>query len=83
MPQRSGKWFGALHLRTSDQHKSELPLRVDAELCAMEFKLATCPAFADMARLEANAALVEAKHRFPVCQRSDLVVRGARVIFDL
>ena len=49
----------------------------------MEIKLTTRPAFSHMARLEANADLVDADRRFLVCQRSDFIESGARIICDL
>ena len=36
-----------------------------------------------MARLEANADLVEADRRYLVCRRNDFIESGARVIRDL
>ena len=49
----------------------------------MEIKLTTRPALRNMARLEANADLVDADRRFLVCQRSDFIESGARVVCDL
>ena len=49
----------------------------------MEIKLTTRPALGDMARLEADADLVGTDRRFLVCQRSDFIESGARVICDL
>lgn len=81
--QCTGRSFEAFYLRTSDQREIDLLISTDTELWAMEIKLTTRPAFADMARLEANADLVNADRRFLVCQRAEFVQSGARVICDL
>ncbi len=79
----TGRPFEAFHLRTSDQREIDLLIRTGTELWAMEIKLTTRPAPGDMARLEANADLVSADRRFLVCQRSDFIEGGARIICDL
>ena len=81
--QSAGARFEAFHLRTSDQREIDLLIDTGTELWAMEIKLTTRPALRDMARLEANADLVGADRRFLVCQHSDLIESGARVICDL
>lgn len=81
--QCTGRSFDAFHLRTSDQREIDLLVSTEAELWAMEIKLTTRPALADMARLEANAGLVNADRRFLVCQRSEFVESGSRIICDL
>ena len=81
--QCAGRAFEAFHLRTSDQREIDLLISTGTELWAMEIKLTTRPALRDMARLEANADLVGADRRFLVCQRSDFIESGARVICDL
>ena len=81
--QSTGRPFEAFHLRTSDQREIDLLIRTGTELWAMEIKLTTRPALGDLARLEANADLVGADRRFLVCQRSDFIESGARVICDL
>ena len=81
--QCSGRPFEAFYLRTSDQREIDLVIGTQTELWAIEIKLTTRPAFADMARLEANADLVDADRRFLVCQRSELVESGSRIICDL
>ena len=81
--QSAGRAFEAFHLRTSDQREIDLLISTGTELWAMEIKLTTHPALRDMARLEANADLVGADRRFLVCQRSDFIESGARVICDL
>ncbi len=81
--QSAGRTFEAFHLRTSDQREIDLLISIGTELWAMEIKLTTQPALGDMARLEANADLVGADRRFLVCQRSDFMESGARVICDL
>ena len=81
--QSAGRAFEAFHLRTSDQREIDLLISMGTELWAMEIKLTTRPALGDMARLEANADLVGADRRFLVCQRSDFIESGARVICDL
>ena len=81
--QNAGARFEAFHLRTSDQREIDLLIDTDTELWAMEIKLTTRPALRDMARLETNADLVSAERRFLVCQRSDFIESGARVICDL
>ena len=78
-----GRPFEAFHLRTSDQREIDLLIRTGTELWAMEIKLTTRPALRDMARLEANADLVGADRRFLVCQRSDFIESGARIVCDL
>ena len=81
--QSAGRTYEEFHLRTSDQREIDLLIRTGTELWAMEIKLTTRPALGDMARLEANADLVGADRRFLVCQRSDFIESGARVICDL
>ena len=81
--QYTGRIFGAFHLRTSDQREIDLLIRTDTELWAMEIKLTTRPALSHMARLEANADLVGADRRFLICQRSEMIESGARIICDL
>ena len=81
--QSAGARFEAFHLRTSDQREIDLLIDTGTELWAMEIKLTTRPALRDMARLEANADLVGADRRFLVCQHSDFIESGARVICDL
>ena len=81
--QSAGRPFEAFHLRTSDQREIDLLIRTGTELWAMEIKLTTRPSLGDMARLEANADLVSADRQFLVCQRSDFIERGARVVCDL
>ena len=81
--QGAGRPFEAFHLRTGDQREIDLLIRTGTELWAMEIKLTTRPALRDMARLEANADLVDADRRFLVCQRSDFIESGARVVCDL
>ena len=79
----SSRPFEAFYLRTSDQREIDLLVNTDSELWAMEIKLTTRPALQDMARLEANADLVNADRRFLVCQRTEIVESGARIICDL
>ena len=81
--QSAGARFEAFHLRTSDQREIDLLIDTGTELWAMEIKLTTRPALRDMARIETNADLVGADRRFLVCQRSDFIESGARVICDL
>ena len=81
--QYTGRIFDAFHLRTSDQREIDLLIRTDTELWAMEIKLTTRPALSHMARLEANADLVGADRRFLICQRSEMIESGARIICDL
>ena len=81
--QSAGRSCDAFHLRTSDQREIDLLISTGTELWAMEIKLTTRPALRDMARLEANADLVGADRRLLVCQRSDFIESGARVICDL
>ena len=81
--QYTGRTFDAFYLRTSDQREIDLLIRTDTELWAIEIKLTTRPAFSHMARLEANADLVDADRRFLVCQRGDFIESGARIICDL
>ena len=49
----------------------------------MEIKLTTGPAPADMARLDANADLVNANRRFLVCQCSEFLESDDRIVCDL
>ena len=81
--QYTGRIFDAFHLRTSDQREIDLLIRTDTELWAMEIKLTTRPALSHMAQLEANADLVGADRRFLICQRSEMIESGARIICDL
>ncbi len=81
--QAAGRSFEAFHFRTSDQREIDLLIHTESELWAIEIKLTTRPTLSDMARLEANADLVGAQRRFLVCQRSDFIQSGNRVICDL
>jgi predicted AAA+ superfamily ATPase len=63
-----GKNFEAYHFRTSDQYELDLVLDLGAELWAVEVKLSSSPARADMARLEKTADLIGATRCFLVSQ---------------
>ncbi len=79
----AGRPFEAFHLRTSDQREIDLLIRTGTELWAMEIKLTTHPTLHDMTRLQANADLVGAGRRFLVCQRSDFIESGNRILCGL
>ena len=79
----TGRAFDAYHLRTSDQREIDLLVRVDSELWALEIKLTTRPGLDDLARLNANADLVDADRRFLVCQSKEYLERGPQVVCNL
>ena len=79
----TGRAFDAYHLRTSDQREIDLIVRVDSELWALEIKLTTRPGLDDLARLNANADLVDADRRFLVCQSKEYLERGPQVVCNL
>ena len=49
----------------------------------MEIELTTRPTLGQMSQFEATADLVDADRQFLVCQRSDFIESGARIICDL
>ncbi len=79
----TGRAFDVYHLRTSDQREIDLIVRVDSELWALEIKLTTRPGLDDLARLNANADLVDADRRFLVCQSKEYLERGPQVVCNL
>ena len=81
--QCSGRAFDPYHLRTSDRREIDLLVQVDSELWALEIKLTTRPGPEDLARLNANADLVDADRRFLVCQSREYLERGSQVVCNL
>jgi predicted AAA+ superfamily ATPase len=63
-----GKNFEAYYFRTSDQYELDLVLDLGAELWAVEVKLSSSPAHADMARLEKASDWIGATRYFLVSQ---------------
>jgi len=63
-----GKNFEAYYFRTSDQYELDLVLDLGAELWAIEVKLSSTPAKADMSRLEQTANLIGATRCLLVSQ---------------
>lgn len=66
--QARGLLHEAFYLRTSDQLEIDLILELEGERWAIEIKLTTSPAPADLAQLDAKADLIEATRRFLVSQ---------------
>ena len=81
--QQAGRRWQAHHLHTADQREIDLLLEVDSELWALEIKLTARPGPQDLARLNANADLVDADRRFVVCQRSERMENETQVVCDL
>jgi uncharacterized protein len=71
----AGKHFEAYWFRTSDQYELDLVLEMGKETWAIEIKLTTAPASADMDRLNKTADMIGADRRF-------LVSRTAKVSGD-
>ncbi len=81
--QHSDRDFQAHYLRTSDQREIDLVIQVGAELWALEAKLTTRPSRNDLARLNANANLIDANRTFLVCRQSRFVDGGSQIVCDL
>lgn len=75
--------WSAYYLRTQDQHEINLVVEVDGEIWAMEMKLTSRPSPEDLRRLTANADLIDAKHRFLVCQECEEVSDGVQTLCNL
>ena len=78
-----GKNFEAYYFRTSDQYELDLVLDLGAELWAVEVKLSSSPARADMARLEKTADLIGATRCFLVSQTRKPIGDERRASCDL
>jgi hypothetical protein len=63
-----GRRHNAYHLRTSDGREIDLLLELDGGLRAIEVKLTASPSPADMERLDRDAELVGATHRYLISQ---------------
>lgn len=74
-----GAAFDAYYFRTSDQHELDLVLDFGQELWAVEIKLTSAPASADMAKLDKTADMIQAQRRFLVSQTTRPVGDGDRI----
>ena len=71
--------FDAYYFRTSDQHELDLVLDFGRELWAVEIKLTSEPATADMAKLDKAADMIQAHRRFLVSQITRPMGDGDRI----
>ncbi len=75
--------FDAYYFRTSDQYELDLVLDVENELWAIEVKLTSSPAVADLDRLKRTAAMIHATRRFLVTRTSKPVGDDQRASCNL
>ena len=81
--QHADRRWRAFHMRTADQREIDLVLEVGTNLWALEMKLTARPRPQDVARLNANADLIDADRRFLVCQQCEFLESGPRIVCDL
>jgi hypothetical protein len=73
----------AFFLRTADGYELDLLLQLRTALVALEIKLSSRPSPDDLARLDQCAELVQAEHRYIVCQTTAPTVSRNRGVLDL
>lgn len=78
-----GRTFDAYYFRTSDQYELDLVLDFGKERWAVEIKLTSSPAPADMFRLDKAADMVKASRRFLVSQNRQTSGDERRIACDL
>lgn len=78
-----GKHVEPYYFRTSDQHELDLVLDFGRELWAVEIKLTSSPALADMERLNQVADLIHAQRRFLVSNTATSAGTGKTVSCNL
>lgn len=73
----------AFYFRTSDGYEIDLLLQLGTKLVALEIKLSSRASSEDMAKLERCADLVQAQHRYVICQTSAPVLGGDRGVLNV
>lgn len=73
----------ACYFRTSDQYEIDLVLDLGRSLWAIEVKLTSSPAPADMARLAKAADMIKADRRILISRTPEIVAAGRQVSCDL
>ena len=78
-----GVHFTPYHFRTGDRYEVDLVLDFGNELWAVEVRLTASPSTEDMGRLDRNAGMIEATHRFLVSMTSKPSGNAARASLNL
>jgi hypothetical protein len=79
----TGMNYDAYYFRTSDRYELDLVLDLGRERWAVEIKLTSSPGFADMARLDKAAEVIDASRRFLISQTRQPSGAGRRISCDL
>jgi uncharacterized protein len=79
----SGAVFDAFYFRTSDGYELDLVIDRGSEVWAIEAKLASTPRHEDLRSLDRKADLINASHRFLICQIPEPMGDDRRLVCNL